>query len=105
MAALGIRTCSLASGNQISYHLSSIIYHLSSIINFLSSTITPEAAVFASGRMLYRGRIDDHYVALGQARPAPTTHDLQDALEAALNGRPVPNPTTKAVGCIIADLK
>ncbi len=76
------------------------------VVELTGATITPEAAVFGpSGTMVYRGRIDDRYVTLGKVRAAPTTHDLEDAIEAALEGRPIDNPTTKAIGCIIADLK
>jgi hypothetical protein len=70
------------------------------------ATVTPEAVVFAAGgRITYRGRIDDLYPSLGTARPAPTTHDLRDAIEATLAGRGVAEPVTKAVGCYIGDLK
>ena len=65
-------------------------------------TVTPEAAVFApSGRLLYRGRIDDLYLGFGQRRYAVTRHDLRDALDAVLSGRPVPSARTQAVGCFI----
>jgi Flp pilus assembly protein TadD len=66
---------------------------------------TPEAAVFTSDqRLIYHGRIDDRYVAFGKARSAPTTHDLQDAITAALEGKRVPRPTAPAIGCAISDL-
>ena len=74
------------------------------LVKFVGATITPEAAVIVAGKVVYRGRIDDRYVDLGLERPAPTTHDLSEALEAALDGRPVPHPVTQAVGCYIADL-
>jgi hypothetical protein len=67
--------------------------------------VTPEAAVFTpDGRELYRGRIDDRTVDFGKDRPEPTRRDLQDALDAVLNGKPVPNRTTLAVGCYISEL-
>lgn len=67
-------------------------------------TITPEAAVYdRDKKLVYRGRIDDRYVSLGLERPAPTKHDLQDALSAVVAGRPVPQATAPAVGCFIAD--
>jgi hypothetical protein len=67
--------------------------------------VTPEAAVFTpNGRELYHGRIDDRTVDFGKDRPEPTSHDLEDALDAALNGRPVPSRTTSAVGCYISEL-
>ena len=68
--------------------------------------VTPEVAVFLpGGRMAYRGRIDDRYVDIGKARPAPTTRDLEEALEAVLDANPVKSPTTDAVGCFILDLQ
>jgi hypothetical protein len=73
------------------------------LVKFVGATVTPEAAVYAGGRVVYRGRIDDRYVDLGVERPAPTQHDLADALAAALDGKPVPHATTQAVGCFIAD--
>jgi thiol-disulfide isomerase/thioredoxin len=75
------------------------------LVKFSGVTVTPEAAVYASGRFMYRGRIDDRYVDLGRDRPAPTVHDLADALVAILSGTPVPHPVTQAVGCFIADFK
>ncbi len=66
-------------------------------------TVTPEAAVYARGRLVYHGRIDDRYVELGLERPAATVHDLDNVLGAVLAGRPVEHPATRAVGCYIAD--
>ena len=68
--------------------------------------VTPEAAVFSpSGRMVYHGRIDDRYVTFGKTRPAPTTRDLEQVLEAMLEGKRVANKTTIAIGCFIPDLR
>lgn len=65
-------------------------------------TITPEAAVYgATGKRLYRGRIDDRYIDFGKARYQATTHDLRAALDAVLEGRAIARPVTKAVGCFI----
>jgi hypothetical protein len=74
------------------------------LAKFVGATVMPEAAVVVKGKVVYHGRIDDRYVDLGLERPAPTTHDLADALTAALEGRPVPHPVTQAVGCFIADV-
>jgi hypothetical protein len=66
---------------------------------------TPEAVVFSpGGDVLYRGRIDDQYVGFGKRRMQVTTHDLQDALEAILADRPVPNAAADAIGCYIPEL-
>jgi hypothetical protein len=73
------------------------------LVKFAGATITPEAAVYADGRVQYRGRIDDRYVDLGVERPAATRHDLADAIAAVLAGRPVAVPETQPVGCFIAD--
>lgn len=71
--------------------------------------ITPEAAVFVRAksdwRLVYHGRIDDRYVDFGKSRPAPTVHDLDDAIAAALAGKPPASAETKAIGCYISDLK
>jgi hypothetical protein len=68
--------------------------------------ITPEVAVFDRNRQLvYDGRIDDWYVDLGRARPAPTTHELEDAIRATLAGKPVAKREVRGVGCYISDLE
>jgi hypothetical protein len=68
--------------------------------------ITPEVAVFDRNRQLvYDGRIDDWYVDLGKARPAPTTHELEDAIRAALAGKSVVRSEVRGVGCYISDLE
>jgi hypothetical protein len=73
------------------------------LVAFVRATVTPEAAVYAGGRIVYRGRIDDRHVELGVERPAATRRDLADALAAVIAGRPVAQPATQAVGCFIAD--
>jgi hypothetical protein len=66
------------------------------------ATIMPEAVVLSSqGQLFYRGRINDLYVDLGKKRSQATTHDLKNALDATLAGKPVPVPRTTAVGCYI----
>jgi hypothetical protein len=57
-----------------------------------------------SGKMVYRGRIDDRYLTFGKDRPQPTVRDLERSLEAVLAGKPVPVPRTQAIGCILSDL-
>jgi hypothetical protein len=73
------------------------------LVKYVKATVTPEAAVVVGTRVAYVGRIDDRYVDLGLERPAPTTHDLSEAIAAVLAGRPVAHPTRQAVGCFIAD--
>jgi hypothetical protein len=74
------------------------------IVKRAGATIAPEAAVIdRSGQVVYRGRIDDRYVAFGVDRAQPTTRDLRDALSAVVAGRPVAVPETQAIGCVLAD--
>jgi hypothetical protein len=72
--------------------------------------ITPEVAVFYrdhthTSQLAYDGRIDDWYIALGSARAAPTTHELEDAIRAAAAGKPAPKSEVRGVGCYISDLE
>ena len=68
--------------------------------------ITPEAAVFdASRRLIYHGRIDNLYEDFGRARSTPTTHELDDAIQAAINGKPLAADAVPVVGCYISDLE
>lgn len=62
--------------------------------------VTPEAVVLdRRGARVYRGRIDDRYLAPGRYRLRPTTRELRDALDAVLDGVPVAVPETDAAGC------
>lgn len=66
--------------------------------------VTPEAAVFSSGgQLLYHGRIDDWYTEFGRSRPTPTTHELANAVQAAISGKPVSVSDQPAIGCFLPD--
>ncbi|MCW3103347.1 MAG: hypothetical protein JWO09_1787 [Bacteroidetes bacterium] len=68
----------------------------------LKAGITPEAFVEDDKKnILYSGRIDDSFYALGKRRTVITTNDLDEALSAITNGKKVARPKTQAVGCII----
>jgi thiol-disulfide isomerase/thioredoxin len=76
------------------------------LVKEADAKVTPEAAVFdAKGALVYHGRIDNLYESFGRSRPAPTTHELEDALQAALTGHPLSNKEVTAVGCYISDLQ
>jgi hypothetical protein len=67
--------------------------------------IAPEATIVAADeRLRYRGRIDDRFVTWGESRRHVRTHDVREALDALLAGKPVARTETPAVGCIIGDL-
>jgi thiol-disulfide isomerase/thioredoxin len=68
--------------------------------------ITPEAAVFnGKGEMIYHGRIDNWYLDFGHARPQPTTHELDAAIQAALNSAHAAPASVGGIGCYISDLQ
>jgi hypothetical protein len=75
------------------------------LVAHTNATITPEAVVLTpAGRVMYQGRIDDRIPAIGVRRPRATEHELRNALDAVLAGRPVTTARTPAVGCIITRL-
>lgn len=64
---------------------------------------TPEAFVLDHNQVLrYRGRIDNMYTERLKRSPTVTDHDLKNALDDLLAGKPVRTPVTQAVGCAIA---
>jgi len=76
------------------------------LVKFAKVRVTPEAAVFsARGQLLYHGRIDNRYVDFGKAMPQPTRRDLEEALRAAVAGKPVQVASTTAIGCFLADVQ
>ena len=79
------------------------------LVKATRATVTPETAVFvasaAGALMVYRGRIDDRYVAFGRSRPSPTTRDLREVLQALAAGSTLTPRTTPAVVCFIAPLE
>ncbi len=76
------------------------------LVKRVGATVTPEAVVLGPrGNIVYRGRIDNRYMALDQMRPQPTRSDLANALAAALASRPPDPSATEAIGCFIADLQ
>jgi hypothetical protein len=78
---------------------------LQELVKFTGATVTPEVAVVTGDkRVLYRGRIDDRYIAFGTDRPQPTVRDLERSLDAIVAGKPVPVAQTQAIGCFISDL-
>ena len=63
---------------------------------------TPEAFVLDHNAVMrYRGRIDNMFTERLKRSPKVTDHDLKNALEDLLAGKPVATPVTKAVGCPI----
>jgi hypothetical protein len=67
--------------------------------------ITPEVAVFnRKHELVYDGRVDNWYVELGRSRAAATTHELEDAIQAAADAKTPAMKQVRGVGCYISDL-
>jgi peroxiredoxin len=72
------------------------------LVRFTGASITPQAALISpAGSMVYLGRIDNRVEGFGQQRLQATQHELRDALNEVLAGKPVAKPATKAIGCSI----
>ena len=72
------------------------------LVDALGATKTPQAFLLGpDGKTLYRGRISNLFADYGQRRQTVTQHDLRDALDAVLAGKPVRHSVTEAIGCHI----
>jgi hypothetical protein len=96
-----------ASANEARAHLAAYGYTLPAVrdpartlVRRAGVEVTPEAALFHDGALVWHGRIDDRYADVAHERPAPTTHDLEDAVAALVDGRALPAPHA-AVGCAL----
>lgn len=88
------------------YHLPVLRDPEHSLVKLSHVQITPEVGVFdRNHRLIYDGRIDNWYVDLARARPAPTTHELEDAIRAATEASSVQPSEVRGVGCYISDLE
>lgn len=87
------------------YHLPVVRDPEGSLVKLSHVQIAPEVAVFHNRKLVYDGRIDDWYVDLTRARPAPTTHELEDAIRAAQTGSSLAHNEVRGVGCYIADVE
>ena len=75
------------------------------LVGRLKISAAPTATVLGpDGKVVYQGRIDDQYAAIGKPRTVATHYDLRDAIAATLDGKPVRNSRTHVVGCAVPDL-
>ena len=66
--------------------------------------MTPEAVLLRQdGSCAYRGRVNNQYTAPGQGRPAPTRHDLAEAMREFLDQGIPGQRLVPAVGCRFRD--
>ncbi|MBV8843001.1 MAG: redoxin domain-containing protein [Bryobacterales bacterium] len=76
------------------------------LVKFTNADVTPEAAaVTPQGELKYLGRIDNQVESLSKHRAYATQHDLRDALEAVLAGKPPAKAGGPPVGCYINRVK
>ncbi|MGE0534010.1 MAG: redoxin family protein [Pirellulales bacterium] len=72
------------------------------ITEHLQPMHVPEAFVVeASGKIAYRGRINDLFSSPGQKRPVIGQHDLREAIDALAAGKTIEHPRTEVVGCLL----
>ena len=91
---------------QYGYRIPALRDTESTLVAKSGATVTPEAVVFLPrGKLVYRGRIDNRYEDLGRSRPIATSHELDDAVGAAIKGKMPTLTATRAVGCSLADLE
>lgn len=94
------------SVEEYGYHLPALRDPEHALVKSSHVQITPEVAVFdRNRRLVYDGRIDDWYVDVSRVRPAPTTHELEDAIRAAQAGQSVGRIEVRGVGCYISDVE
>ena len=68
----------------------------------LGATVTPEVVITgANDTILYQGRINDAYSQPGKRKHIYTSNDLAIALDSITNGREIPKPWKRAIGCYI----
>lgn len=89
---------------KFAYSLESVRDVDQKLVRMTGVTVTPEVAVMKGSQLVYRGRIDDRYLDFGTDRVMPTRHDLEDALNAVVGGKPIAVKETRAVGCFLSDL-
>ena len=79
-----------------------IVDRAHALVKATGAAITPTAVLIRpDASIAYRGRIDNFYAGLGKPRSVVTEHDLRDAIDAVLAGKPVAKPETSPVGCYI----
>lgn len=73
------------------------------LVSLAGVEAVPTAVLFdARGRLVYRGRIDDRFPALGVQREKATRRDLRIAISETLVGKPVSLPRTTVIGCSLS---
>ncbi|MCC5805857.1 MAG: redoxin domain-containing protein [Opitutales bacterium] len=75
------------------------------LVRFTGARVTPEAVIVdRSGKVHYRGSVDDRFGGFGQSRPAPTRRDLEEAMEALAAGDAPRAADEPGFGCPIPEV-
>lgn len=70
------------------------------------ATATPEVFVENNNKqIIYSGRIDDSFYAIGKRRTVISKNDLADAVSSIVLKQKIKTPVTQAVGCVITSSK
>ena len=70
----------------------------------LGPRVTSEAFVISTAdRVVYRGRIDDRFAAVGRLRTRISSHDLRTVIEAMTDGGQPEPYATEPIGCFHHD--
>jgi peroxiredoxin len=84
-----------ARAKENGYQFPYVVDSTSDVARAFGASHTPEAFLFdKDGQLVYHGAIDDD-----KDIASVTKHYLRDALDAVVNGTPVPVSETKSVGC------
>src|SRR5450631_2263116 len=79
-----------------------IVDRTHALVKAAGAAINPTAVVVRPDESIaYRGRIDNSFAAIGKQRRVVTEHDLRDAIDAVLGGRPVAKQEAPPIGCYI----
>lgn len=90
-----------AKTNELTYPILKDVNQL--VLELLGATRTPEIFVLDSNRKIrYHGRVDDQFSVGGKSRKAPTREDLKVAIDELLEDKPVSEPRTVSMGCLIS---
>ncbi len=72
------------------------------LVKYSSADTNPESVVISPrAGIVYLGRIDNKVENFGQQRQQATQHELRDALDAELSGKPVAKAFAQPIGCSI----
>ncbi|HPN68704.1 MAG TPA: hypothetical protein PLZ32_04270 [Saprospiraceae bacterium] len=76
--------------------------YFKSLTKQFNVTVTPEVIIYdeVKKEVLYQGRIDDEFFAIGKRKQVVSSHELKDALDGIVSGIPF-NKKTTPIGCFI----